>query len=257
MNKPQVPDFLKNIRVVLARPSHPGNIGSAARAMKTMGLTRLYLVEPKAFPHEEANVLASGAVDVVENAIVVSSLAEALADVSVACALTSRRRELSTPLSTPRETAPELMARARDGEQVALVFGNETFGLSIDEVEQCNRLVTVPGNPDYFSLNLAMAVQVMTYELFSHSGVSVDYLKPEDRTATLGEVDSFCGHLEAAMADVGYLEHRNSERLLRRMRTLFHRAALQREEIDILRGFFKQAQRFADGTLPPRKKSGD
>ncbi|MGM8060796.1 RNA methyltransferase [Vogesella indigofera] len=257
MNKPQVPDFLKNIRVVLARPSHPGNIGSAARAMKTMGLTRLYLVEPKAFPHEEANVLASGAVDVVENAIVVSSLAEALADVSVACALTSRRRELSTPLSTPRETAPELMARARDGEQVALVFGNETFGLSIDEVEHCNRLVTVPGNPDYFSLNLAMAVQVMTYELFSHSGVSVDYLKPEDRTATLGEVDSFCGHLEAAMADVGYLEHRNSERLLRRMRTLFHRAALQREEIDILRGFFKQAQRFADGTLPPRKKSGD
>ncbi|WP_453912167.1 RNA methyltransferase [Vogesella fluminis] len=245
------------MRVVLARPSHPGNIGSAARAMKTMGLTRLYLVEPKAFPHEEANVLASGAVDVVENAIVVSSLAEALADVSVACALTSRRRELSTPLSTPRETAPELMARARDGEQVALVFGNETFGLSIDEVEQCNRLVTVPGNPDYFSLNLAMAVQVMTYELFSHSGVSVDYLKPEDRTATLGEVDSFCGHLEAAMADVGYLEHRNSERLLRRMRTLFHRAALQREEIDILRGFFKQAQRFADGTLPPRKKSGD
>ncbi|MFD2449223.1 RNA methyltransferase [Vogesella fluminis] len=242
---------------MLARPSHPGNIGSAARAMKTMGLTRLYLVEPKAFPHEEANVLASGAVDVVENAIVVSSLAEALADVSVACALTSRRRELSTPLSTPRETAPELMARARDGEQVALVFGNETFGLSIDEVEQCNRLVTVPGNPDYFSLNLAMAVQVMTYELFSHSGVSVDYLKPEDRTATLGEVDSFCGHLEAAMADVGYLEHRNSERLLRRMRTLFHRAALQREEIDILRGFFKQAQRFADGTLPPRKKSGD
>lgn len=257
MNKPQVPDFLKNIRVVLARPSHPGNIGSAARAMKTMGLTRLYLVEPKAFPHEEANVLASGAVDVVENATVVSSLAEALADVSVACALTSRRRELSTPLSTPRETAPELMARARDGEQVALVFGNETFGLSIDEVEQCNRLVTVPGNPDYFSLNLAMAVQVMTYELFSHSGVSVDYLKPEDRTATLGEVDSFCGHLEAAMADVGYLEQRNSERLLRRMRTLFHRAALQREEIDILRGFFKQAQRFADGTLPPRKKSGD
>ena len=257
MNKPQVPDFLKNIRVVLARPSHPGNIGSAARAMKTMGLTRLYLVEPKAFPHEEANVLASGAVDVVENATVVSSLAEALADVSVACALTSRRRELSTPLSTPRETAPERMARARDGEQVALVFGNETFGLSIDEVEQCNRLVTVPGNPDYFSLNLAMAVQVMTYELFSHSGVTVDYLKPEDRTATLGEVDSFCGHLEAAMDDVGYLEHRNSERLLRRMRTLFHRAALQREEIDILRGFFKQAQRFADGTLPPRKKSGD
>jgi tRNA/rRNA methyltransferase len=97
--------------------------------------------------------------------------------VTVACALTSRRRELTTPLSTPRETTPELVARARDGEQVALVFGNETFGLSIEEVEQCNRLVTIPGNPDYFSLNLAMAVQVMTYELFSHTGVDVEYLR--------------------------------------------------------------------------------
>lgn len=254
MNKPQVPDFLKNIRVVLARPSHPGNIGSAARAMKTMGLTRLYLVEPKVFPSEEANTLASGAVDVLEQAVVVGSLAEALADVTIACALTSRRRELSTPLSTPRETAPELIARARDGEQVALVFGNETFGLSIEEVEQCNRLVTVPGNPDYFSLNLAMAVQVMTYELFSHTETTVDYLKPEDRTATLGEVDSFCGHLEQTFDDLGLLEKRNSERLLRRMRTLFNRAGLQREEIDILRGLFRQAQRFADGTQPPRKK---
>lgn len=257
MNKPQVPDFLKNIRVVLARPSHPGNIGSAARAMKTMGLTRLYLVEPKSFPHEEANVLASGAVDVVENAVVVTSLAEALADVTVACALTSRRRELSTPLSTPRETAPELMARARDGEQVALVFGNETFGLSIEEVEQCNRLVTVPGNPDYFSLNLAMAVQVMTYELFSHVGVTVDYLKPEDRSATLAEVDSFCQHMDETFGVLGLLEKRNGERLKRRMRTLFNRAGLQREEIDILRGFFRQSQRFADGTLPPRKKEQD
>lgn len=254
MNKPQVPDFLKNIRVILARPSHPGNIGSAARAMKTMGLTRLYLVEPKCFPDPEADTLASGAVDVLQHAVVVPTLADALADVSVACALTSRRRELSTPLSTPRETAPELMARARDGEQVALVFGNETFGLSIDEVEQCNRLVTVPGNPDYFSLNLAMAVQVMTYELFSHSGVTVDYLKPEDRSATLAEVESFCQHLECALDDVGYLERRNGERLMRRMRTLFNRAGLLREEIDILRGFFKQAQRFADGSLPPRKK---
>ena len=245
MNKPQVPDFLKNIRVVLARPSHPGNIGSAARAMKTMGLTRLYLVEPKAFPHEEANVLASGAVDVVENATVVSSLAEALADVSVACALTSRRRELSTPLSTPRETAPELMARARDGEQVALVFGNETFGLSIDEVEQCNRLVTVPGNPDYFSLNLAMAVQVMTYELFSHTGVNVDYLKPDGNSATQGEVDGMVDHLDATLEDIGYYRRRNSERMIRRLRTMFHRAGLLREEIDILRGFYKQAQRLA------------
>ncbi len=257
MNKPQVPDFLKNIRVVLARPSHPGNIGSAARAMKTMGLTRLYLVEPKVFPSEEANVLASGAVDVLAHATVVSSLTEALSDVTVACALTSRRRELTTPLSTPRETAPELIARAREGEQVALVFGNETFGLSIEEVEMCNRLVTVPGNPDYFSLNLAMAVQVMTYELFSHTGVDVNYLKAEGEAASMAEVESMCGHLDNTLEAIGYYERRNSERLMRRMRALFNRAGVLREEIDILRGFFKQVQRVADGSLPPRDKQGE
>ncbi|OHX13020.1 tRNA (cytosine(32)/uridine(32)-2'-O)-methyltransferase TrmJ [Chromobacterium sphagni] len=249
MNKPQVPDFLKNIRIVLARPSHPGNIGSAARAMKTMGLTRLYLVEPKVFPSDEANALASGAVDVLERATVVSSLSEALSDVTVACALTSRRRELTTPLSTPRETTPELVARARDGELVALVFGNETFGLSIEEVEQCNRLVTIPGNPDYFSLNLAMAVQVMTYELFSHTGVGVEYLRADGEAATQGEVEGLCGHLEQAMEEIGYFRRRNSERLMRRMRTLFNRSGLLRDEIDILRGFFKQVQRAADGSL--------
>ncbi|WP_293762934.1 RNA methyltransferase [uncultured Aquitalea sp.] len=247
MNKPQVPDFLQNIRIVLARPNHPGNIGSAARAMKTMGLHRLYLVEPKVFPSDEANTLASGAVDVLDNAVVVSTLAEALADVTVACALTSRRRELTTPLSTPRDTTPELIARARDGEQVALVFGNETFGLSIDEVEQCNRLVTIPGNPDYFSLNLAMAVQVMTYELFSHTGVDVEYLRPESETATLGEVEGFCGHLDDTMAAIGYYQRRNSERLMRRMRALFNRAGMLREEVDILRGLMKQIQRVASG----------
>ncbi|MFK7090317.1 RNA methyltransferase [Chromobacterium violaceum] len=251
MNKPQVPDFLQNIRVVLARPNHPGNIGSAARAMKTMGLSRLYLVEPKVFPNEEANALASGAVDLLENATVVGSLREALSDVTVACALTSRRRELTTPLSTPRQTTPELIARARDGEQVALVFGNETFGLSIEEVEQCNRLVTIPGNPDYFSLNLAMAVQVMTYELFSHTGVDVEYLRAEGEAATQSEVDGMCGHLEQAMDEIGYFQRRNSERLMRRMRTMFHRAGMLREEIDILRGFYKQVQRTASG------RSGD
>jgi tRNA/rRNA methyltransferase len=247
MNKPEVPDFLKNIRIVLARPSHPGNIGSAARAMKTMGLHRLYLVAPKEFPSEQADTLASGAVDVLRNATVVDSLEQALADVTVAAALTSRRRELTTPLAVPRETAPELVARARDGEQVALVFGNETFGLSIEEVEQCNRLVTIPGNPEYFSLNLAMAVQVMTYELFSHVGVGVDYLRAESPSATGDDVEGLCGHLDQTMEQIGYYRRRNSERLKRRMRTLFNRAGLLREEVDILRGFFKQVQRAATG----------
>jgi tRNA/rRNA methyltransferase len=246
MNKPEVPDFFKNVRVVLARPSHPGNIGSAARAMKTMGLTRLYLVEPRDFPSPEADTLASGAVDVLQQAQVVSTLSEALNGVTLAAALTSRRRELTAPLATPREAVPELIERASQGEQVALVFGNETFGLSIEEVEQCNRLVTVAGNPDYFSLNLAMAVQVMSYELFSQGGIGVEHLKVEGNRATHEEVEGLCGHLDQTMERIGYLRGRNGERLMRRMRTLFQRASLLREEIDILRGFFKQVQRTAD-----------
>jgi len=129
---------------------------------------------------------------------------------------------------------------------VALVFGNETFGLSIEEVEQCNRLVTVAGNPDYFSLNLAMAVQVMSYELFSQGGIGVEHLKVEGNRATHEEVEGLCGHLDQTMERIGYLRGRNGERLMRRMRTLFQRASLLREEIDILRGFFKQVQRTAD-----------
>ncbi len=256
MNKPEVPDFLKNIRIVLARPSHPGNIGSAARAMKTMGLSRLVLVSPKCFPDPEAVTLASGAADLLDNALVVETLSEALAGVSIACALTSRRRELSTPLSTPREVTPELLSRAASGEQIAIVFGNETFGLSIEEVECCNRLITIPGNPDYFSLNLAMAVQVVTYELFSQTGFKVDHLREEREPATLDEVEGFCRHLDDTMQHIGYFRRRNSDRLKRRMRTLFNRAALQREEVDILRGFLKQVQRAHDGAALPDDSAG-
>ena len=247
MNKPEVPDFLHNIRIVLTRPSHPGNIGSAARAMKTMGLTRLFLVAPKQFPDSEADTLASGAVDVLRSATVVETLEQALADVTIAAALTSRRRELAVPLLQPRELAPTLLARAQAGEQVALVFGNETFGLSIEEVQACNRLVTIPGNSEYFSLNLAMAVQVMTYELFSHVDLGVAHLKSGGVVATHAEVEGFCQHLAESMQKIGYLDGRNGERLLRRMRTLFNRADMQREEVDILRGFCKQIGRVADG----------
>ena len=175
---PTVPDYLRHIHVVLTRTSHPGNIGAAARAMKTMGLSRLTLVapnlmatpmtpEPPAFDAdraaafqlpEESFILASGARDVLEQAQIVATLDEALADTVLSCALTSRRRELSAPLHTPRELVPELLQAAQQGFQVALVFGNETFGLNIDEVQRCNRLLTISGNPAYFSLNLAQAV---------------------------------------------------------------------------------------------------
>lgn len=243
MSKPEVPDFLRNVRVVLARPSHPGNIGAAARAMKTMGVTRLYLVAPKRFPDAEATTLASGAADVLENAVVTGSLDAALEGVSIACALTSRKRELTTPLAAPRDACAELLAAARDGVEVALVFGNETYGLSIDEVARCNRLVTIAGNPDYFSLNLGQAVQVMCYELFSQLAFPLDHLRANAELASHEEVEGFYGHLDRVLDGIGFYDRRNGERLMRRLRTLYDRASLERQEIDILRGMLKQIER--------------
>ena len=257
-NTPTVPDYLRHIRVVLARTSHPGNIGAAARAMKTMGLSRLTLVapnlmatpmtpEPPAFDAaqaaafrlpEESFILASGARDVLEQAQIVATLDEALADTVLSCALTSRRRELSAPLHTPRELVPELLQAARQGFQVALVFGNETFGLNIDEVQRCNRLLTISGNPAYFSLNLAQAVQVVCYEIFSQTDMPMTHLQQEDHAATHEQIKGMVAHMESVMVDIGFFNRRNSERLMRRMQSLFGRANTQTEDIDILRGFF-------------------
>ena len=263
MEKPQLPDFLQNITVVLARTSHPANIGSAARAMKTMGLVNLTLVAPNliATPMtagptvfdaehpehfvlpDESFVLASGAKDVLDHARIVSTLQDALANTTLSCALTSRKRELTATMYTPRELCPELIAAARRGEQVALVFGNETFGLSIEEVMACNRLMTINGNPNYFSLNLAQAVQVVCYELFSHVDVSMDYLRPDHEYATHAQVTGMVGHMQDVMDTVGFFDRRPPERLMRRMQAVFDRAQLEREEIDILRGFFHNVQK--------------
>ena len=255
---PTVPDYLRHIHVVLTRTSHPGNIGAAARAMKTMGLNRLTLVapnlmatpmtpEPPTFDAaqaaafrlpEESFILASGARDVLEQAQIVATLDEALADTVLSCALTSRRRELSAPLHTPRELVPELLQAAQQGFQVALVFGNETFGLNIDEVQRCNRLLTISGNPAYFSLNLAQAVQVVCYEIFSQTDMPMTHLQQEDHAATHEQIKGMVAHMESVMDDIGFFNRRNSERLMRRMQSLFGRANTQTEDIDILRGFF-------------------
>lgn len=255
---PTCPPYLDHIRIVLARTSHPANIGAAARAMKTMGLRRLYLVAPNlmatpmtpkppvfdaANPQrfrlpEESVVLASGAVNVLENARICATLDEALSDTVIACALTSRKRELTAPLQTPRELVPELLRAAQDGIQTALVFGNETFGLSIEEVQRCNRLMTINGNPDYFSLNLAQAVQVVCYEIFSQTDMPMDHLRHETHPATLAQINGMVAHMENLMNDIGFFERRNSARIIRRLHNLFARANTETEDIDILRGFF-------------------
>lgn len=259
---PTLPNYLKNIRVVLSRTSHPANIGATARAMKTMGLTQLILAapnimttpmtpEPPIFNEqhintfklpEESFILASGAVDILENATIVANLSEAIQDSVLNCALTSRRRELTKPLQTPRELTPELLATAQNNQIVSLIFGNETFGLSIEEVQLCNRLITISGNPNYFSLNLAQAVQVISYEIFSQINIDMSHLIPARNLATSEQINGMVQHLEDTLSDLNFFQRRNQERMMRRLHSLFNRAETTTEDIDILRGFFNKVQ---------------
>jgi len=239
--------LLSRIRVVLCRPSHPGNIGAAARAMKTMGLSRLYLVEPKQFPDPEADTRATGAVDVLAAAKVVSSLGEALAGASFAVALSARQRDIGPVLGGPRETVGRLLAEAVEGE-VALVFGNETVGLSNEEILHCQAAVTIPTNPDFSSLNLGSAVQVLCYECrmsaFAEKPPVVDpvttpFVSP---AATNDEIEGLYAHLERVMTDTGFFNPDQPGRLLPKLRRLFGRARLERDEINILRGILASTQ---------------
>ncbi|MES2238257.1 MAG: RNA methyltransferase [Pseudomonadota bacterium] len=228
---------LDRIRVVLSHTSHPGNIGAAARAMKTMGLSRLVLVNPKIYPDEQADVRAAGATDVLAAAQVVTSLSEALVGTVLAVAMSARRRELAVPPVWAREAAAELVAAATTGE-VALVFGNETAGLSNEELLQCRRWAMIPVNPAFSSLNVAAAVQVMCYEL--RLAGEVTGLPPAVSGAGLPanheEVEHLVAHIERAALGSGFLDPANPKRLVLRMRRLFSRAVIEKEEVNILRG---------------------
>ena len=234
MNRPLA---LDRIRVVLSRTSHPGNIGAAARAMKTMGLRDLWLVAPESFPDEVATARASGAADLLESARVVGSLQEALADTVFSAALTARRRELSLPRMQARDAARELVARSSDG-IVALVFGNETSGMTNEEVGLCSLPVTIPTDPDFSSLNLGAAVQVLSYELrmaaFGEAAAAPADLQA--KPATHADFEGFMGHLERVVTASGFHDPANPKRLLPRMRRLFNRVRLEKEEVAILRG---------------------
>lgn len=233
--------LLSRIRVVLCRPSHPGNIGAAARAMKTMGLSDLCLVAPRTFPDPEADARATGAVDLLERAKIHDTLHEALAGSVLAIALSARHRDLGPPLGQPREMAAELLAHARHGE-VALVFGNETVGLSNEEIQCCQAAVTIPANPVFSSLNLGAAVQVLCYELRvaaysglppAHDPLVTPFSSP---LATHDEVEGLYGHLESVMTETGFLNPAQPGRLMPKLRRLFGRARLEKDEVNILRG---------------------
>jgi tRNA/rRNA methyltransferase len=232
---------LDRVRVVLCRTSLPANIGACARAMKTMGLTALYLVDAKRFPHPDAEALASGASDVLAAARVCASLDEALAGTVYAAASTARRRDLSHSVLTPRQMAACMVEQAAHG-PVALVMGPEKTGLTVEEVNRCSAITTIPANPAYSSLNLAAAVQLLAYEI-RLAAQSVEPMPQQTfEAATHEEVEMFYEHLERALVEIGFLDPKEPKRLMQRMRRLFARARLEREEINILRGILNMAQ---------------
>ncbi len=233
-------------RFVLVEPSHPGNVGAAARALKTMGFSRLVLVAPRV-PHvqsdPEAVAMASGADDVLASAHVVSTLGEALSGVHWSIALTARTREYGPPRLAPRAAAAHACTQVERGD-IALVFGNERTGLANEHVEQCSALAHIPANPAYSSLNLAQAVQVLAYELrvaFLEQA-SEPAQQPAADTGTLAqsdEIERMYLHLENALIALDFLDPRNPKKLMPRLRRLFARTGLEREEVNILRGIAK------------------
>ncbi|HEU4707998.1 MAG TPA: RNA methyltransferase [Methylophilaceae bacterium] len=229
-------DLLKNLRIVLCQTSHPGNIGSTARAMKTMGLQHLYLVQPKKFPHEEATALAAGATDVLDHARVCETLAEALTGCAFAIGLSARKRQLSHELVDVREAARQASQIATT-QPVALVFGTEMSGLSNAELDLCQLLAMIPADPAFSSLNLAAAVQVMCYELrMALLDGSMPIEPPEEPLASNEDLEMLYKHMEETLINIGFLNPIAPGRLMQRLRRLYARARPEKEEVNILRG---------------------
>lgn len=233
-------------RFILVEPSHPGNVGAAARALKTMGFARLVLVAPRVADvknEPEAIAMASGADDVLASAHVVDTLADALVGVRWSVALTARMREYGPPQMPPRALAERAHELVRHGD-IALVFGNERTGLSNADVERCSALAHIPANPAYSSLNLAQAVQVLAYELrvaFQEPASELTLVEPAAHVAgaSSDEIEGMYAHFEEALVALEFLDPANPKKLMSRVRRLFARSGLEHEEVNILRGIAK------------------
>jgi tRNA/rRNA methyltransferase len=249
MSDPSPNAALERVRVVLCHTSLPANIGACARAMKTMGLNALYLVDPKHFPHVDAQVLASRATDILDAATVCTTLDEALAGTVCAVASTARNRDMSHPVLTPREMAVRMVEASRAG-PVALVMGAEKFGLTVEEVNRCSVITTIPADPAYSSLNIAAAVQVFAYELRLAAQQIESLPQQVFDAATYDDLERFYTHLEEALLEIGFINPKEPKRLMQRMRRLFARVRLEREEVNILRGILNLAQDHARAAKP-------
>lgn len=256
--------MLQNIRVVLVNTSHPGNIGGAARAMKNMGLSRLVLVDPEDFPSGEAVARASGAVDILEAAQVVGTLEEALVGCSVVLGTSARDRRIPWPLLDPRECATTCLEHVGLGGEVALVFGREYAGLTNEELQRCQFHVHIPSDPGFSSLNLATAVQVLTYEVrmawLAAQGQPTKMNKLETtamlntQLVTADELELFYGHLESTLVEIGFLDPQNPRHLMSRLRRLYGRSAISRLEMNILRGILTETQKVVRGEPHKRRR---
>ncbi|MEY2340616.1 RNA methyltransferase [Acidithiobacillus sp. IBUN Pt1247-S3] len=238
-------DLLSRIRVVLVEPSHPGNIGSTARAMKVMGLTRLVLVRPRFFPHLDATALASGAEDLLQQAELHDDLLSAIGDCQRVYGTTARDRHIQWPQLDARQAASEIVAQAMQA-PVALLFGRESSGLSNSELDLCQTLIQIPTGDLYHSLNLAQAVQIIAYELQMASRLPVprqDGLPEQE--AQVDDREGFYEQMRAVLLASGFLQAPREEHMMRRLRRLFDRAHPSRNEIDILRGILTEITRWA------------
>jgi len=242
---------LGRVRMVLVGTQHPGNIGSAARALKTMGLSRLVLVAPERFPHAEADALAAGAGDVLETARVLDEPAEAVADCRLVLGCTARDRRIALPMLSPREAAERVAQAVRAGGEVALLFGRERTGLDNAELQLCHAAVHIPANPDYSSLNLAMAVQVLAYELRLALLATVPTVTADadegqgDPPATHAQLEGLFTQLADTLDAIDFHKGRAPESALRKLRRLFLRTGLNEREVRLLRGVLADAQRMA------------
>jgi tRNA (cytidine32/uridine32-2'-O)-methyltransferase len=227
------------VRVVLIDPSHPGNVGSVARAMKNMALEDLTLVRPRSFPHPESNALAAGADDILANARVVDSVSEAIEDCAFIAGTTSRPRSYYWEFTTPREVASRIAGLGAEN-RAALLFGSERYGLGTEDLNHCNVLVRIPANPAYCSLNLAMSVQLLAYELLLAREQPQPHVQLEQPLAPAGDVEHFYAHLHQVLNEIDF-EDRTGH-LMERLRRLFNRAQLDRNELNIMRGILSAVQ---------------
>ncbi|KTA94683.1 tRNA (cytidine/uridine-2'-O-)-methyltransferase [Aeromonas salmonicida subsp. smithia] len=235
--------MLDQIRIVLVNTSHTGNMGSAARAMKTMGLTRLVLVDPQTLPDDSAHALAAGASDVLANARVVSTLDEAIADCGLVIGTSARSRTLSWPMLDPREVGEKAVGEGMK-HPVALVFGRERTGLTNDELQKCHYHVAIPANPEYSSLNLAMAVQTICYEVrMCWLQDQAPEVESEADYPSAHQLEGFYQHLEQTLLKTGFIADDHPGQVMSKLRRLFNRARPEAIELNILRGILTSIQK--------------